>query len=1071
MFLFSYKHKRLISAILALVFFLYTCAPAWAREGNTANQETWKAWAGGTIVAALTVAAAFCGADSGGYIATAAGSMASDLVGLYMYYNHYSTYGESVASFHVFGTKVEITRGQFWSMVAGVTASAVAGFATGAIKNALKDAGKDAGKETGKDVSKFPIDEGIKGETPVKSNGVAASGVTTAAVTGTQVAGAATNQTITQQIKELLSKIREYVKESIEKTISSYQPSKYIEYGMKSQFGKALVSLAKDLTVGYTRLLATRTIEEILIKKYGWDETLVKKIISPTLGIFLGAFVDSVLSNLICQFMPWTIGSNGAFRDAKQKITIKDEAGKTILETTIDVRDIANGSYGTALKDTDTIPLAVQKQISDLKLLTFNGSIASNLNPLSAGFWATGSLGWGPLVHMAVQAAVLVLLDYKTYYGVDDKGRKKENADKMILSYLVAGLAQRAVDSWGASNNLYSDSQKATPEMEKKRAAERNNFLIDNFLATGMDIAYTHFLINNELEDASYVTGFGYLIANNMLLGLLHQTQYGELVATSVGQAIGQSMFASLPLPYYRTGDTRLETRGQPVYGAYADIVAQWRMANTFQSRIDAMMRGGNPGLVTASTFGQNLEYFGSHVWSQQVSAEQQLKQRGQVAKEEQASGDVGIRATKAGKPGAAIPVTATKSQEPRIIRLGDAPPGGVTTESSTGPRVATPEEIYNEAARRILLKEGLVDDTDADLVRQKVLERYKNDSLLGIQNIEGVIKDVVAEIKELPSYKDTLTKSTQVALDYDRAFPKVPRGPDYQDYQKAEETGGGIKEAGLPGGEVDYQPSKELVASSVKLSSLQSTPPASPTATQPSTVKVPPLTPTVPPVAQSVKEPTPLDINEAVPDPETDLTKKIYKDLVAYHEKKVEAAQQAVEAAQQAVEEAKNEVKTAEEEFRLVSDDKNLAKLHNAREKLYENSYKVRPCTEELYKVKKELDSVKRKADEALKIKPRPEDSTTEGVPPKPPVLQSVESAFSSQGGEIPIDKKPSTWTPGGKNEEHLGGTQEPPWPHVNKSISSPSNESGGFQQTGTTDPREAAIDAVLTAREAGKQ
>lgn len=111
--------KRWMSAILALIFLFNTCFPAWARDGNYGRTESFEAFTGGLLAGLVTGLGCYLNPAVGMY-----GSVTSDLVGLYMYYNYYHDYGRTM--FTIFG--IDISYGQFYSMVAGICAGAIVAY-------------------------------------------------------------------------------------------------------------------------------------------------------------------------------------------------------------------------------------------------------------------------------------------------------------------------------------------------------------------------------------------------------------------------------------------------------------------------------------------------------------------------------------------------------------------------------------------------------------------------------------------------------------------------------------------------------------------------------------------------------------------------------------------------------------------------------------------------------------------------------------------------------------------------------------------------------------------------------
>lgn len=145
------RPKKWVSAIMALVLLLTICQPLEARPGNHGEYSTGEMFALGFLAGAITDVIIILGNGGPVSYAAAAGSVASQLVGLYMYYYVYDSSGETVCSFEIFGTEVEISRGAFWSMVAGVTVGCAVGWAAaaaGAGAGAMSGAGSGAASGT-----------------------------------------------------------------------------------------------------------------------------------------------------------------------------------------------------------------------------------------------------------------------------------------------------------------------------------------------------------------------------------------------------------------------------------------------------------------------------------------------------------------------------------------------------------------------------------------------------------------------------------------------------------------------------------------------------------------------------------------------------------------------------------------------------------------------------------------------------------------------------------------------------------------------------------------------------------
>ena len=128
-----FKKSRWMSVVIALIFLLNTCAPAWAREGNYGPSTSLGSFASGVLAGAVTFVSCYIDPTAG-----AAGSVAGDLTGLFLFYYSYNDYGKTWIKIG----KMEISKGQVCSMVAGIVASVAASYASGAISGAGSAAGE-----------------------------------------------------------------------------------------------------------------------------------------------------------------------------------------------------------------------------------------------------------------------------------------------------------------------------------------------------------------------------------------------------------------------------------------------------------------------------------------------------------------------------------------------------------------------------------------------------------------------------------------------------------------------------------------------------------------------------------------------------------------------------------------------------------------------------------------------------------------------------------------------------------------------------------------------------------------
>ena len=87
-----FRKKKWLSAIMALIFLLSSCSPAWAsRAGNYGDKDAGTNFLLGGLAGVVTVVSSILNP-----VGAAAGSVAGDLTGLFMYYNFYTSYGQTI---------------------------------------------------------------------------------------------------------------------------------------------------------------------------------------------------------------------------------------------------------------------------------------------------------------------------------------------------------------------------------------------------------------------------------------------------------------------------------------------------------------------------------------------------------------------------------------------------------------------------------------------------------------------------------------------------------------------------------------------------------------------------------------------------------------------------------------------------------------------------------------------------------------------------------------------------------------------------------------------------------------
>ncbi len=134
------KFIKVISLITAFAFFFSSLTPpAFARSGNYGTTTTLESMGAGAI-SGVGIAVGCLINPVWGCVS----SIVSDGVGTILYFAMYDTYGETMIEVG----KVKITKGQFWSMVAGCAASLVGGIVSGLIEGGA-DVGTEVGTQAG----------------------------------------------------------------------------------------------------------------------------------------------------------------------------------------------------------------------------------------------------------------------------------------------------------------------------------------------------------------------------------------------------------------------------------------------------------------------------------------------------------------------------------------------------------------------------------------------------------------------------------------------------------------------------------------------------------------------------------------------------------------------------------------------------------------------------------------------------------------------------------------------------------------------------------------------------------
>jgi hypothetical protein len=217
------KPKKWISALMALIFLFTSLCPAQAaRSGNYGDYSSGDMFLLGFIAGAITDICIMFGNPYAGV----AGSVCANIASVYMYYNHYQSSGETVCSFTIFGTEVNISRQAFWSMVAGVVGGIAGGWISGLSAGA---SGASSGAKSGATAGFWA---GLK-----------------------QAIQQVIEQSILDTIKQLINRIIELIKALVEKfirTIIQKWWAAYLEtkFGIKKMWAEAATSIA-SMVLGF----------------------------------------------------------------------------------------------------------------------------------------------------------------------------------------------------------------------------------------------------------------------------------------------------------------------------------------------------------------------------------------------------------------------------------------------------------------------------------------------------------------------------------------------------------------------------------------------------------------------------------------------------------------------------------------------------------------------------------------------------------------------------------------------------------------------------------------------------
>ncbi|TRZ95628.1 hypothetical protein D4R78_03110 [bacterium] len=349
MFLPNFRKQKLLVIFLCVIFSLNIVSPAYARPGNYGNKEAWELWGLGLISGAITA----IGVGLTGPIG-AISSIASDLTGLIWYQTSYSTYGKEM--FEVFG--VEITQGQFYSMVVGVGVSFIAGSISGLLKGGVT-AVADMGTSVAASVATAAATSTVQSIIATIINVIVK--IAKAIAKFIVALAKAIVKYIVDLIKGIVKSIVNFVKsivrffksliksiiyffkhpikaivKLIQKIVSAIKkfihnikelrtanklqlqmlkegkttwgkmfqdlikdvPNNYYKYTVTGQYYMLPVQLTMDLAGGTVRLVTAKVIQEKL-EEEGWDET-VASIAGDVVGMYVGGFVAGMLLDLTC---------------------------------------------------------------------------------------------------------------------------------------------------------------------------------------------------------------------------------------------------------------------------------------------------------------------------------------------------------------------------------------------------------------------------------------------------------------------------------------------------------------------------------------------------------------------------------------------------------------------------------------------------------------------------------------------------------------------------------------------------------------------------------------------------
>ncbi|MCP4652950.1 MAG: hypothetical protein GY858_06150 [Candidatus Omnitrophica bacterium] len=300
----SFKGKKIVSAIVALIFLFNVCTPAYAwRDGNHSHTTSAAAFGGGALgglVTGVFILIGNGGLTSWGSVVAGA---ASDITGAIMYYESYDTYDETMTiggeelDWSLGKVDITITKGQFWSMTAGIIAGCIVGV-VGGVASGVKTAAAEAAKEGVKEISSEAIKEVTKTATDIAVETMknvvvgsmigAVAGAAGGAIVGAisdgkegalkglgkgAVLGAAAGAG-----GALLTGVLRGIEKVLASTMGDSLAGTIAENVINHTLRNALIKLPVDFACAFGALVVSRTVEEVLVQKHDMDRTLAGMI-------------------------------------------------------------------------------------------------------------------------------------------------------------------------------------------------------------------------------------------------------------------------------------------------------------------------------------------------------------------------------------------------------------------------------------------------------------------------------------------------------------------------------------------------------------------------------------------------------------------------------------------------------------------------------------------------------------------------------------------------------------------------------------------------------------------------